>query len=179
MNHPPPHSFSHSPVEEVFCCCTFGSEAESLTLTIPSPYPGWPRIRHGIRDMIAGAGEISRVTGCTLQYTDLIPVGDGKNLPGTEDIVRLLSRSYTCSFDQKQNKIVLISTKIPGTAGSVCSIYNRPGKPGWTLIFTLKTEGAARFASGDAVLDWFDNARAGIHELFDLIVPEEIVQTLR
>ena len=178
MNHPPPHSFSHSPVEEVFCCCTVGSEAESLTLTIPPPYPGWSPIRHGIGDMIAGAGDISRITGCMLKYTDLIPVGDGKNLPGTEDIEHLLSRCYRCSFD-KQNKIVLISTKIPGTAGSVCSLQNRPGKPGWTLIFTVKTEGPISFVSSDSVLDWFDNARSEIHELFDLIVPEEIVRALR
>jgi hypothetical protein len=179
MNHPPPHSFSHSPVEEVFCCCTFGSGAESITLTFPSPYPGWPHIRNGIRDMIAGAGEISRITGCLLQYTDLIPVGDGEDLPGTEEIAHLLSRSFTCLFDKKQNKIVLITTKIPGTAGSVCSLQNRPGKSGWTLIFTMETKGPARFVSGETVLDWFDNARAGIHGLFDLIVPEEIVQALK
>jgi uncharacterized protein (TIGR04255 family) len=179
MNHPPAHSFSHSPVEEVFCCCTRGSEADSLTLTIPPPYPGWPHIRHGIRDMIAGAGDISGITGCMLRYTDLIPVDEGKNLPTTKEIEHFLSRSYTSSFDQKQNKIVLTSTKIPNTAGSVCSLQNRPGKTGWTLIFTLKTVRPARFVSGEAVLDWFDNARAGIHELFDLIVPEEIVQTLR
>ena len=179
MNHPPSHSFSHSPVEEVFCCCTFGSEAESLTLTIPSPYPGWPHIRHGIRDMIAGAGEISRITGCMLRYTDLIPVADGKDLPGTEDIELLLSRRFSCSFDRIQNTIMLTSTNIPDTTGSVCSLQNRPGKPGWTLIFTMKTEGPVRFVSGDAVLDWFDHARAGIHGLFDLIVPEDIVQALR
>jgi uncharacterized protein (TIGR04255 family) len=179
MNHPPPHSFSHSPVEEVFCCCACGSDAESLTLTIPPPYPGWPHIRHGIRDMLAGVDEISRITGCLLRYTDLIHVGEGKSLPATEDIEHLLSRSFNCSFDHKQNKVMFISTKIPDTAGSVCSLQGRPGKPGWTLIFTMNTEGPARFVSGDAVLYWFDNARAGIHGLFDLIVPEEIVQTLR
>jgi uncharacterized protein (TIGR04255 family) len=179
MNHPPPHSFSRSPVEEVFCRCSFGSDAESLSLTIPPPYPGWPHIRDGIRDMIAGAGEISRITGCMLRYTDLIPVARGKNLPGPEDIAHLLSGSYHCSFDTPQNEIVLISTKIPDTAGSVCSIHPRSGKPGWTLIFSMKTEGSARFVSGDSVLNWFDDARAGIHELFDLIVPEEIVQALR
>ena len=179
MNHPPPHSFSRSPVEEVFCRCTCASDAESLSLTIPLPYPGWPHIRDGIRDMIAGAGEISRITGCMLRYTDLIPVVDGKNLPGTDDIEHLLSGRFNCYFDNTQNEIVLISTKIPNTTGSVCSIHNRPGKPGWTLIFTMKTEGPARFVSGDSVLNWFDDARAGIHGLFDLTVPEEIVQALR
>jgi hypothetical protein len=86
MDHPPPHSFSRSPVEEVFCRCTCGSGAESLSLTIPQPYPGWPNIRDMIREMIAVAGEISRITGCMLRYTDLIPVVDGKTLPGTEAI---------------------------------------------------------------------------------------------
>ncbi|NTV01065.1 MAG: hypothetical protein HGA55_08105, partial [Methanoregulaceae archaeon] len=95
----------------------------------------------------------------------------------TEDIERLLSRSFTCSVEQKQ--ILLISTKIPGMTGSVCSLQNKPGKPGWTLIFTLKTEGPARFVSDEDVVNWFDTARAEIHELFDLIVVEEIVQALR
>lgn len=179
MDHPPPHSFSRSPVEEVFCRCTCGSDAESLSLTIPAPYPGWPNIRTRIREMIAGAGEISRITGCMLRYTDLIPVVDGKTLPGTDVIEHLLSGKFTCSIDTTQNEIVLISTNIPDTAGSVCSIHNRPGKPRWTLIFTLNTEGPARFVSGDSVLKWFDDARAEIHGLFDLIVPEEIVQVLR
>ena len=99
--------------------------------------------------------------------------------PEPEDIEHLFSGRFNCYFDNKQNEIVLISTKIPDTTGSVCSIHNRPGKPGWTLIFTMKTEGPARFVSGDSVLTWFDDARAGIHGLFDLIVPEEIVQALR
>jgi hypothetical protein len=129
--------------------------------------------------MIAGAGEISRITGCMLRYTDLIPVVDGKNMPGTEDIEHLLSGRFNCSIDKKQDEIVLISTKIPDTAGSVRSIHHRPGKPGWTLIFTMSTEGPARFVSSDSVLNWFDDARAEIHGLFDLIVPEEIVRDLR
>jgi hypothetical protein len=179
MNHPPPHSFSRSPVEEVFCRCTCGSDAEALSLTIPPPYPGWPHIRDGIRDMITGAGEISRITGCMIRYTDLIPVVGGTNLPGTEDIAHLISGSFNCSFDKSQNEIVHISTKIPDTTGSVCSMPNRPGKPGWTLIFTMHTEGPTRFVSVYSVLHWFDDARAGIHEIFDLIVPEDIVQSLR
>jgi uncharacterized protein (TIGR04255 family) len=179
MNRPPPHSFSRSPVEEVFCCCTCGPGAKPLSLTIPPPYPGWPHIRDRIRDMVAGAGEISRITGCMLRYTDLIPVVEGKNLPGTEEIAHLLSGRFECSLDPLQNDIVLIGTKIPNTAGSVRSIYHRPGTPGWTLVFTMSTEGPAGFVSGDRVVNWFDDARAGIHDLFDLIVPEEIVQSLR
>jgi uncharacterized protein (TIGR04255 family) len=179
MNHPPPHSFSRSPVEEVFCRCSLGSNAESLSLTVPPPYPGWPHIRDGIRDMIAGAGEISRITGCMLRYTDLIPVADGKTLPGNEEIGHLLSGRFDAYFDNKQSEIVLITTGIPDTAGSVRSLHNRPGKPGWTLIFTMKTEGQVSFISGDSVLNWFDDARAGVHVLFDLIVPEEIVQALQ
>jgi len=118
------------------------------------PYQGWPHSRERIREMIAQAEVISLITGCMLRYTDLIPVVDGKNLPGTEDIEHLLSGRFNCYFDNKQNEIVLVSTKIPNTAGSVCSIYNRPGKPGWPLIFTMKTEGPPRFISGDNVLTW-------------------------
>ncbi len=179
MDHPPPHSFSRSPVEEVFCRCTCGSGAEALSLANLSPYPGWPDIRDRIREMIEDAGEISRITGCMLRYTDLIPVVEGKNLPKTEDIEQLLSGKYTCSMDTLRNEIVLTGTGIPGTAGSVCSLQNRPGKPGWTLVFTLHTAGPARFVSGDSVVKWFDDARAEIHGLFDLIVPEEIVQVLK
>jgi hypothetical protein len=178
MNHPPPHSFSRSPVEEVFCCCSYGSDARSLSLTIPPPYPGWPRIRDGIRNMIAGTREISRITGCMLRYTDLIPVFDAKSLPGNKEIEHLLSGKFNRSFDNK-NEIILFTSGIPDTAGSVCSMYNRSGKPGWTLIFTMKTEKPFCFVSGDSVLNWFDDARAGIHGLFDLIVPDEIVQLLR
>lgn len=179
MKHPPPHSFSRSPVEEVFCHCICGSDTESLSLTIPPPYPGWPCIREGISDMIAGAGEISRITGCMLRYTDLIPVAEGVSLPGTGEIVHLLSGRFECSIDRSQNEIVLVRTKIPDTTGSVCSLQNRPGSRGWTLVFTMKTDGPAGFGSTDRVLDWFDDARAGIHELFDLVVPAEIVQALR
>jgi uncharacterized protein (TIGR04255 family) len=179
MDHPPPHFFSRSPVEEVFCGCTCRSDVDPPALTIPLPYPGWPHIRDRIREMIAGAGEISRITGCMLRYTDLIPVVDGKDLPGSEDIEVLLSGRYPCYFDNNQHEIVLISTKIPDTAGSVCSMHNRPGKPGWTLIFTMRTERPAGFVSGDSILNWFDDARAGIHGLFDLIVPDDIVQSLR
>jgi hypothetical protein len=179
MNHPPPHSFSRSPVEEVFCRCSRGSDAEALSLTIPPPYPGWPHIRDGIRDMITGAGDISRINGCMIRYTDLIPIAGRKNLPGTEDIAHLISGRFNCSIDNSQDEIVLFSTKIPDTTGSVCSILHRPGKPGWTLIFTMNTEGPTRCVSVSRILNWFDDARAGIHEIFDLIVPDEIVQALR
>jgi hypothetical protein len=129
--------------------------------------------------MIARVGDVSRITGCMLRYTDLIPVADGKDLPGTAEIGQVLSGRYDCYFDYEQNEFVLTSTKIPDTAGSVFSIHNRPGKPGWTLIFTLRTDAPARFVSGDSVLNWFDDARAGIHELFDLLVPDQIVQILQ
>jgi hypothetical protein len=43
----------------------------------------------------------------------------------------------------------------------------------------MKTEGPVCFVAGDSVLNWFDYARAGIHGLFDRIVPEEIVQALQ
>jgi uncharacterized protein (TIGR04255 family) len=178
MSHPPPHSFSRSPVEEVFCRCSLGSNAEPLSLTVPPPYPGWPHIRGRIRDMVAGAREVSRITGCMLRYTDLLPVADEKNLPGNEEIEKLLSGKFDAYFDHKQNEIMLITTGIPDTAGSVRSIHTRPGKTGWSLIFTMKTEGPVSFVSGDSVLNWFDDARAEIHGLFDLIVPEEIVQGL-
>lgn len=179
MDHPPPHSFSRSPVEEVCCRCLLGSDAKPLSLTILPPYPGWPHIRDGIRDMIAGAGEASRITGCMLRYTDLIPVAPGIALPGIEAISDLLSGKCRCSVDSAQNKIAFTSPDIPNIAGSVFSLVNRPGKSGWTLVFSLHTHGPAAFATGDSVLNWFDDARGLIHGLFDIIVPEEIVQVLR
>ena len=127
--------------------------------------------------MIAGAGEISRITGCTLRYTDLLPVPPGIHLPGIEEIEQLLSRNFNC--ETRQDEIVFPSMKSPGTAGSVRSIHPIPEKQGWTLVFTMHTDGPMGFFSGDSVMAWFDNARAEIHGLFDLIVPEEIVQILR
>jgi len=177
MDYPPPHSFSRSPVEEVVCRCTLGHDAGSLSLSIPGPYPGWPHIRKMVREMIAGAEDISRIDGCMLQYTDLFPLLSGVTLPGIEDIEDLISRHY--DYETSGHKIVLIPTNIPGTAGSVISLLNRPGRPGWTLIFSMYTAEPARFTSCDDLLDWFDNARAGIHTLFDIIVPEEFVQALR
>lgn len=174
-----PHSFSRSPVEEVFCQCTFGSAAESLSLVVPPPYRGWPHIRDEIRTMIASAGDISRITGCNLRYTDLIPVASGMDMPGTEAIVDLLSGKFDCHIDMTKNEIVLGSTDIPGTAGSVCLREKRHRKPAWTLIFSLHTVGETSFDSCDSVIGWFDDARAEIHDLFDLIVPEEIVQIFR
>lgn len=180
MKHPPPHSFSRSPVEEVLCCCTCGSGAGQLSRAFPPPYPGWPHIREGIGEMIAGAaGETSRVTGCLLRYTDLIPGVDDRNVPGTGEIERLLSARFGCHSDVNRDEIILVSTDVPGTTGSVRSIRDRPGKPGWTLVFTMKTARPDGFVSRESVLDWFDDARAGIHELFDIIVPMEIVQELR
>jgi len=177
MDHPPPHDFSRSPVEEVICRCTLGHDSGSLFLIIPGPYPGWPLIRERIREMIASTEDISRITGCMLQYTDLLPVLPGVTLPGIEDLEDLISRNYNC--ETRQHKIVLIRTNIPGTAGSISSLLNRPGRPGWTLVISMYTEGPARVTSCDDLLEWFDDARAEIHGLFDFVVPEEIVQVIR
>lgn len=177
MDQPLPHSFSHSPVEEVFCRLTFGYGAGSLCLAIQPPYPGWPHIRDRTREMIAGAGDVSRITGCTLRYTDLIQAIEEATVPGIKDIAYLLSGRFDCYA--AQNGITLFRTNMPGTGGSVCSALNRPGKPGWTLAFTLHTSERVRFDSVDSAIRWFDDARAVIHELFDLIVPDEIVQILR
>jgi uncharacterized protein (TIGR04255 family) len=179
MNHPQPHSFSHSPIEEVFCRCIGEAGDEVVSLTIPPPYPGWPHIRNRIRDMITGNEEIFPIKGCMIRYTDLIPVSSGKNLPGTAYLADLIYERFDCSYDNSQDDTVLISTKIPNLSGSVCSIHNRPGKPGWTLVFTMNTGGPVRFVAGDGVLIWFDSARAIVHDLFDLIVPAEIVQELK
>ena len=98
-------------------------------------------------------------------------------LPGAEDLESLLSWNYTPEIIQEE--IVFPSTKIPGSVGSVRSIRPKPGNPGWTLVFTMHTEEPAGFLSSESVVEWFDGARDEIHGLFDLIVPEEIVQILR
>lgn len=177
MTHPLPHSFSRSPVEEVFCRVTLGPGSDPISLAIPPPYPGWTAIRERIKEMITGAGEVSRITGCTLRYTDLLPVPLGMALPGTREIEQLFSGNYTC--ETAQDEIVFTSTTIHGTVGSVRSIHPKPGKPGWTLAFTMQTDRSDGFLASDDVIEWFDGARAEIHGLFDLIVPEEIVELLR
>lgn len=127
--------------------------------------------------MIAGAGDISLISGCVLRYTDLIPVDQGKNLPGISAIGHLIAGRYGCSFDSSGNETVYFGPILPGTSGTVSSLPY--GRTGWTLIFTMQTDGQARFVSEDRVLNWFDDARDVIHRLFDLIVPEDIVQSLR
>lgn len=146
-------------------------------MTIPPPYPGWPIIRDRIREMVAGAGEVSRISGCMLRYTDLIPVDCGGALPGSEDIVRLLSGRFDCSLSAAQ--VVRVQGVFPGTEGAVSSLSPMPGRPVWTLIFSMETAGHLLFVSEDSTLNWFDDARDGIHMLFDLIVPDNIVQSLR
>lgn len=177
MNHPPPHSFSRSPVEEVICRCVLGYNAESLSLTIPGPYPGWPKIRERIREMVDSVEDISRITGAMLIYTDLFPVLPGVTLPEAKDIEQILSGEYNCHT--VRDKVVFSCTSIPGTAGTIRSLRNSPKRPGWTLVFSVQTEGQHRFASCDLVVVWFDDAHAAIHNLFDRIVPEDIVQALR
>ncbi len=98
-------------------------------------------------------------------------------LPGAEDLESLLSWNYTREIIQEE--IVFTSMKSPATAGSVRSIHPIPEKQGWTLVFTIHTKGPMGFFSGDSVMEWFDGARYEIHGVFDLIVPEEIVQILR
>ena len=98
-------------------------------------------------------------------------------LPGAEDLESLLSWNYTREIIQED--IVFTSMKSPATAGSVRSIRPKPEKQGWTLVFTMHTGEPAGFLSSESIVEWFDNARAEIHGLFDLIVPDEIVQILR
>ena len=98
-------------------------------------------------------------------------------LPGMNNIERLLSRNYHC--ETRQDEIVFTSTKIPDTKGSVRSTHPQPGKPGWTLVFTMHIERTSGFPDGDSMMTWFDDARAEIHGLFDLIVPGEIMQLLK
>ncbi|HOT03871.1 MAG TPA: TIGR04255 family protein [Methanolinea sp.] len=177
MIHPSPHSFSRSPVEEVVCCCTLGHDGEALSLRIPGPYPGWPQIRERVMEMIAGVEDVSRISGCMLRYTDLIPVPHGSHLPGIKEIEQIFSGEFNCYT--LQDRVVLSHTPLPGSSGSIRSLHHRPGKPGWTLVLSMQTTGTARFASCDSVMEWFDDARACIHDLFDRIVPEDIVQKLR
>lgn len=129
--------------------------------------------------MIANAGDVSCITGCMLRYTDLLPVAPETDVPGIGTVGDLIAGKFMCSIDAARSEIVITGTGIPHTTGSVRSIANRPGKPGWTLVFCLHTRGPARFATGESVLQWFDDARGIIHGLFDLVVPGGIVQGLR
>lgn len=129
--------------------------------------------------MLESVPDVSLVTGCMIRYTDFIPIAPGTRLPTAEEIVTLLSGKFNGYLETTQDGVLLTRTNIPGTAGSVRSMYHQPGKEGWTLVFAVYTQGAARFLSSDTILDWFDDARAEIHGLFDLIVPEEIVQALK
>ena len=179
MIHPPPHSFSRSPVEEVFCSLITRPGTVSLSRTIPPPYPGWPYIREEIGNMIDDTGDTSQITGCILRYTDLIPAQYLETITEPVTVLSMLSEKVIRQSSRERGDILVTRTSIPDTTGSVCSIRGDIQNPGWILIFTMQTEALTREPSREQVLNWFDDARAEIHVLFDLIVPEDIVQAFR
>ncbi len=178
MSNTQAHNFTRSPVEEVFGGC-FTIDSGSCFRTIPRPYPGWPHIRDEIRDMINETGGISRITKCTLRYTDRIAQKCLKSLSEPVPVASLLSGITMHQTNRLPGEEFIIRTSIFNTTGSVRSIFEDPVNPGWSLIFTMETDEPIRFYTREEVLKWFDDARAEIHHLFDLIVPEEIIQTIR
>ena len=129
--------------------------------------------------MIDETGDTSLINGCILRYTDLIPAQYLKNTIEPIDVPGLLSEKVIPRTNRETGDTQITHTSIPNTTGSVCSIRGDSQNPGWILIFAMQTEAPTRYPSREQVLNWFDDARDEIHVLFDLIVPEDIVQALR
>ncbi|MDD1727778.1 MAG: TIGR04255 family protein [Methanospirillum sp.] len=176
--YPNPHNFSRSPVEEVFCSL----EIEDLQDNVPqvsvfvkAPYPGWNKIRDSLAASIATLPDYRRVSGFTLRYTDRFLIKESVYHQITGEI-----RTDLCNQVQISDTAYEFHLNIPNPAMKVQirSWYDTNAKPGWILVFTVKSTGNSAGSRCEEILDWFDSAHAEIHILFDQIVPAAIVDLI-
>ncbi|HWQ63813.1 MAG TPA: TIGR04255 family protein [Methanospirillum sp.] len=174
MNSPLPHNFSRSPVEEV--CCSLVLITEPVSFTIAPPYPGWGSIRNRLTDEIAGLKDVSEVAGCSLQYRD-------RFLLDTDEFSRVINEIKPDLFhtDLISDKEYLVIPITQWLEHRVCirTSHETGEQLAWILTFNIQTCAAFRPEKPDDILSWFDKAHAVIHTLFDLIVPEEIIEQIR
>ena len=168
MTDPALHNFSSSPVEEVFCSFTKDTKGLPDTLVIHAPYPGWETIRGDLQRLISVEPSVATFTRYALRYTDRFHPGD--HLSGTFKRDDIQDRIIGTSGDD-----IEVTTDIPGTKAFLR--YTPDDTYGHTLTFTF--QGDSSRVSADEMMTWFDAAHAGIHILFDLCVPEEIIRILR
>lgn len=168
-----PHNFTHSPVQEVVCSCSFESD-EPLSLRVLAPYPGWVSIKKDISEILEGMPDTCIVTGCTLQYIDIFhPVtldeSSGPQFLGFGEHSGIKERIIGRKGDD-----FIISSPIPGSDIYIRQKNGGNRGQGSTLVFTIVAHSS--LLSIGKVLNWFDTAHDEIHHLFDLCVPPEIIK---
>lgn len=177
MNTPPPHNFSHSPVEEVYCSCEL-NQGKNLALSVRSPYPGWSRIREDYSTLIASIPDPNHVSGCLLRYTDWFP--SVRVIPSHDSFKRQITDQVQTRKMSETELELAFRSSLSGSMVRIRSVYGNLERSGWTLVFTLMIDpGSCHFSSSKDILAWFDAAHAEIHVLFDQMVPPEITDEVR
>ena len=171
--HVSPHGFSHSPVQEVLTGIT-PTGYPPVSLTLSSPYPGWPVIRKKLGHLLDSLSGERGFHSCILRYTDVfllqdgdvpyrlvqiappVPAGDWfQGLSGTSSEIHLKSIDnetwLSIRFREDMDRLVLV--------------FEAVSKEGRTI-------------GRSAILPWFDAAREDIHRLFDLVVSDELIHRL-
>jgi uncharacterized protein (TIGR04255 family) len=165
MIQPEPHNFSQSPVAEVLCRWEFES-GSLITLSIPGPYPGWRSIQGDIRRVIAGIIQTKGVVSCMLRYTDEFAFEAGEKDPS--------AYSSTIAPDAEAWQKAADTPKF--SAG--VEIRTDHERKVFEYVFTIQTD-TAWFATEEEIVDWYDAAHAEIHNLFDKVVPSELIRKLQ
>jgi len=178
MNQPPPHAFSRSPVQDVTAGVSIRDQRTHVVM-IPAPYPGWPAIRENIENIASRHDEFPDISGCFLRYRDRFPARIIRNLSGRSNPELWLDQCDLGPISTEKGVRRLLLPAGKGMTGSVTAFQGSQGDDGWLLIFSFFSDKDPIFHSSQDVLDWFDQARASIHLLFDQIVPAGILPMLR
>ena len=174
--YPNSHNFSRSPVEEVICSLDLEDNEPQVSLFVKRPSPGWNRIRDSLADTIATLPDSRRISGCTLRYTDRFLIEEPLYHQITSDIRTDLFNQVHISDTAYE---IHLNIPNPTMQVQIRSWYDQGEKPGWILVFTLRSIGKTSGSSYEKILEWFDSAHAEIHILFDQIVPAAIVDLIR
>ncbi len=178
MEQPPPHAFARSPVQDVTASITVRDQYSHVVM-IPAPYPGWPSIREKIERKASEIDTFSDISGCFIRYRDRFPAWIISTLSGRRDPDRWLEQCALGPISTKLGACTLLLPVSEGMTGSVTSCQIPQGDDDWLLVFSFFSEQNLIFRSSRDVLDWFDQARAQVHILFDQIVPDEVIPMLR
>ncbi len=162
---PEPHNFSRSPVAEVFCRWEFES-GSIITFSIPGPYPGWRSIQGDIRRVIAGIIQTKGVVSCMLRYTDEFSFQAREKDPSAYS-------SLIAPDAEPWHK----AADTPKSTAEV-EIRTDHGRKVFVYVFTIETD-TAWFATEEEIVEWYDAAHAEIHNLFDKLVPPELICELQ
>jgi len=170
----PPHNFTHSPVEEVFCRYT-RTNGEQIDITIPSPYPGWTTIREQLAQSLEELPNNEGVTSCLLKYTDSFPLFEEDELHQLISIAPHIQNDLQYHIEPGQEPEIAITGSKTGTQ---IIIWFEEKNDRVLLVFEAMS-GEDMMMESDSALLWFDSTRADIHLLFDSVVSDELKMRIR